>query len=95
MLLSSFSSSCGVLKGLWLQGCYKVTDRGLQALGLLTSLHLLNLHECWQITAAGLAALSSTLLPRHSLYSSPSSGCKMLRRDDQPSCVESRCWGGS
>jgi len=50
--------SCRKLQELHLRGCYKVGDPGLAALGRLASLTLLNLQECWQITAAGVAGLS-------------------------------------
>ena len=36
----------------------QVEDSGLAGLALMTGLTALNLQECWQITAEGLAALS-------------------------------------
>ena len=44
-----------------MKGCYRVGDLGLLQLAALTTLHRLNLHGCWQITAAGLAQLSGEL----------------------------------
>ena len=53
--------ACKQLQELHLKGCYKLTNLSVAALRHLTSLTLLNLHECWQITAAGVASLSSKL----------------------------------
>lgn len=50
---------CKHLQELHLKGCYKLTNLSVAALRNLTALTLLNLHECWQITAAGVASLSS------------------------------------
>lgn len=51
-------SALGGLRDLNLKGCYKVADAGLAGVGALTALTALNLHECWQVTAQGLQALS-------------------------------------
>lgn len=51
------------LQELNLKGCYKIEDAGLQGLSLLTSLTSINMQECWQITADGLAALSGASVP--------------------------------
>lgn len=49
---------CRQLRQLQLKGCYRIADPGLVALGCLSSLTQLNLQECWQITATGIAGLS-------------------------------------
>lgn len=46
------------LQQLQLRGCFRVTDSGLRSVGALASLTSLDLQECWQTTAAGLAGLS-------------------------------------
>ena len=46
------------LQQLQLRGCFRVTDAGLRSIGALVSLTALDLQECWQTTAAGLAGLS-------------------------------------
>ena len=51
------------LSDLNLKGCYKVADAGLAGVGALSALTALCLHECWQITAQGLLALSGAAHP--------------------------------
>ena len=46
------------LKELNLKGCHRLTDMAMGELGQLTSLEVLNLSSCWQITIEGLRRLS-------------------------------------